>query len=212
MFRKVHTSFLFALIWAISWIFLTFFCWFPESIGLAMESRWLSKEGLLYPVLEKWVTWWCFQDALSSFLSKCLLGPHFLWPFVDYFHIPVSPASVPSHVCVAAGYKRWMLPCIPPFLTYLPWPSYSFFKFDSSEFYCANLSLALFDQSISKPHGLSGVLERARKHKGRDARCGNWPCSVVQSDVSGPRFPPRSYRLYDGGHSSHSQLSLNSLR
>lgn len=29
-----------------------------QSIGLAMESQWLSKEGLLYPVLEKRVT--CF--------------------------------------------------------------------------------------------------------------------------------------------------------
>lgn len=58
-----------------------------------MESWWLSKEGLLYPILEKWVTWWCFQDALSSFLYKCLLSPHFPWPFVDYSHISVSTAA-----------------------------------------------------------------------------------------------------------------------
>lgn len=109
------------------------------------------------------------------------------------FHLSASIAcltsSVHSHVCVTTGCKWWMLPCIPRLLTYLLQLSYSVFKFDSSsDFSCANLSLALFDQSISKPHGLSGVLVRARKHKGRDAHYGNWPCSIVQSDVSGPRL------------------------
>lgn len=157
-----------------------------------MESWWLSKEGHLYPILEKsHMMMFPRRSVIFSLQmsSRPALPVAVSWLFPHFcFHCCLT-ASVPSHVCVATGCKRWMLPCIPPFLTYLPWPSYSVFKFDSSEFYCANLSLALFDQSISKPHGLSGVLERARKQKGRDARCGNWPCSIVQSDVSGPRFP-----------------------